>query len=384
MNKHRYRIIFNKSRGVMMAVAEYVKSHVGTASVDIAITDRRTTKSPVPANTAFATLKPLNFALMCALGLISIAPNTFNIGLAQAEVVADPTAPKNQQATILNAPNGVELINIQTPSAAGVSRNVYSKLNVPEQGVIFNNARANTQTELGGWVQANPWLANGTARVILNEVNSNHPSYLNGYMEIAGSRAELIIANPNGISCNGCGFINASRGILTTGTPILSGGDLISYRVTNGTINIWGKGLDSSRTNYTDIIARAVEVNAGIWANDLKVTTGANQVNAANTQATAINPTGAAPASGYALDVAALGGMYAGKITMIGTEAGLGVRNAGVINANGGALMLDINGNLYNSNTIAGTTQTNIQAQHISNTAATTDGAVIVVMHKAN
>lgn len=366
MNKNRFRIIFNQLRGLMMVVAENVKSH--TASAESGTNSKAASLSPSPTknqSNMSVTVRPLAFSLMCALGLVTVIPNSFNVGSAHAEAKAATNVPGNQRPTVLTAPNGVEVVNIQTPSAAGVSRNVYEILNVPTQGMIFNNSRTNVQTELGGWIQANPWLASGSARVILNEINSSNPSYLNGYMEIAGSRAEFIIANPNGISCNGCGFINASRAILTTGIPILNGGDLTGYRVTGGTVNFWGNGLDASRSNYTDIIARAVEVNAGIWANDLKITTGANQVNAANTQATKITGSGATP--NFALDVSALGGMYAGKITLIGTEAGLGVRNAGVISANAGHLTLDVNGNLTNSNTLAGTTQTSIQADHISN-----------------
>jgi len=366
MNKNRFRITFNVARGLMMVVAEFVKSHMaGAESTNNSQIDTTFTKAQSGIS---VTLRPLAFSLMCAMGLVVIVPNPTNINSAHAEAKAATNVPGNQRPTVLSAPNGVEVVNIQTPSYAGVSRNVYETLNVPQQGMIFNNSRTNVQTELGGWIQGNPWLATGSARIILNEINSSNPSYLNGYMEIAGSRAELIIANPNGISCNGCGFINASRGVLTTGTPILSGGDLTGYRVTGGTVNIWGNGLDASRSNYTDIIARAVEVNAGIWANDLKITTGANQVNAANTQATIIAGSGPAPASGFTLDVAALGGMYAGKIILIGTEAGLGVRNAGVISASTGNLMLDVNGNLTNSNTLAGVTQTSIQADHINNT----------------
>ncbi|WP_047552224.1 two-partner secretion domain-containing protein [Methylotenera sp. G11] len=351
MNKNRFRIIFNVARGMMMVVAEFVKSHMsGAESTNSSQTDNLLIKNQ---NDISVTLRPLAFSLMCALGLVAVVPNPVNINPAHAEAKAATNVPGNQRATILSAPNGVEVVNIQTPSAAGVSRNVYGTLNVPEQGMIFNNSRSNVQTELGGWIQGNPWLATGTARVILNEINSSNPSYLNGYMEIAGSRAELIIANPNGISCNGCGFINASRGVLTTGTPTLSGGDLTGYRVTGGSVNIWGNGLDASRSNYTDIIARAVEVNAGIWANDLKITTGANQVNAVNTQTNKITASGAAPASGFALDVAALGGMYAGKITLIGTEAGLGVRNAGNIGAGAGQVGITADGQLINSGTIS-------------------------------
>ncbi len=103
------------------------------------------------------------------------------------------------------------LVNIQTPSAAGVSRNTYEQFDVQTQGVILNNSRTNVATQLGGWVQGNPWLARGTARVILNEVISANPSQLMGYVEVAGSSAQVVIANPAGVTCNGCGFINASR-----------------------------------------------------------------------------------------------------------------------------------------------------------------------------
>jgi filamentous hemagglutinin len=51
----------------------------------------------------------------------------------------------------------------------------------------------------------------------------------------------------------------------------------------------------------------------------------------------------------FGIDVAQLGGMYAGKITLVGTEAGLGVRNAGAIGATGGDLVLQSNGWLTNT-----------------------------------
>jgi filamentous hemagglutinin len=232
MNKNRFRIIFNQLRGLMMVVAENVKSH--TASAESGTNSKAASLSPSSTKNQrnmSVTVRPLAFSLMCALGLVTVTPNPFNVGSAHAEAKAATNVPGNQRPTVLTAPNGVEVVNIQTPSAAGVSRNVYEILNVPTQGMIFNNSRTNVQTELGGWIQANPWLATGSARIILNEINSSNPSYLNGYMEIAGSRAEFIIANPNGISCNGCGFINASRAILTTGIPILNGGDLIRVMV---------------------------------------------------------------------------------------------------------------------------------------------------------
>ena len=187
----------------------------------------------------------MRLALALALGQAIIVP------FAHGQVVADPGAPGNQRPTVLQAPNGVPLVNIQTPSAAGVSRNTYKQFDVDQQGAILNNSRANTQTELGGWVQGNPWLARGAARVILNEVNSSNPSQLRGYVEVAGNRAQLIIANPAGISCDGCGFINADRATLTTGQPIINGGSLEATGC-RAAPSGQGKGMDAgARTTPT-------------------------------------------------------------------------------------------------------------------------------------
>jgi filamentous hemagglutinin len=395
MNKQHYRLVFNKLRGILMAVAEHIASSGKSTQETRASGSRSIRTSAITGasqRSVALPLKPSHFAVLCRLGMVSLvglntlAVSTY-IPLAHADIIADHSAPANQQAIILNAPNGIPLVNIQTPSAAGVSRNTYSQFDVNANGVILNNSHNNVQTQLGGFVAGNPYMAAGTARVILNEVNSQNPSLLNGYVEVAGSSAQVVIANPAGISCNGCGFINANRATLTTGAPILSGGDLIGYRVTGGVVNILGSGLDSSKTNYTEIIARAVNVNAGIFAQNLNVTTGTNQVNVNTSQnatdnyvssVTPITPTNtlANPTPSFAIDVAALGGMYAGKIHLIGTEAGVGVRNAGNMGASVGEISIDVNGNLTNTNatntaTIASTTQTNINAQDIVNTGGT-------------
>lgn len=360
-----------------MAVAE----HIASAGKSVRTSDASASGHVGQAINTTVTLKPTHFAVLCHLGLVSLIGFSGFANLAHADIIADRSAPNNQQPIILNAPNGVPLVNIQTPSAAGVSRNTYSQFDVNTNGAILNNSRTNVQTQLGGWVQGNPYLATGTARIILNEVNSNNPSLLNGYVEVAGSRAQVVIANPAGISCNGCGFINASRATLTTGTPIMNNGDLMGYRVGGGGINFLGAGLDTANSNYTDVIARAVNVNAGLWAQNLNIVTGSNQVNVASNgdvsgmttiSSNATLPGGGSnPAPGFAIDVAALGGMYAGKIHMIGTEAGVGVRNSGSIGASVGEVTIDANGNLTNSNRISSTTQTNINTASISNTGGT-------------
>jgi filamentous hemagglutinin len=273
---------------------------------------------------------------------------------AHSQIRADANAPGAQRATVLESANGVPLVNIQTPSAAGVSRNTFSQFDVENKGAILNNSRSNVKTDLGGWIQGNPWLATGSARVILNEVNSSNPSQLNGFVEVAGQRAEVIIANPAGIRVNGGGFINASGVTLTTGTPTMSSGSLESFRVTQGTVRVDGLGLDTTTADATRILARAIEVNAGLWAQHLTAVTGSNEVRAlasgAEAAATPIAGTGAAPS--YMLDVAAIGGMYAGHIFLKGTEAGLGVKNAGTLAAQQGALVLLSDGRLVNTGAV--------------------------------
>ncbi|QHE85398.1 two-partner secretion domain-containing protein [Hydrogenophaga sp. BPS33] len=299
-------------------------------------------------------------AVATATGLCSLLV----IVCAQAQIVADPNAPGRQRPTVLSAPNGVPLVNIQTPSAAGVSRNTYRQFDVNGQGAILNNSRTATPTQLGGHVPGNPWLATGSARVILNEVNSTNPSYLKGPIEVAGQRAEVIVANPAGIQVNGGSFINASAVTLTTGTPVMNSGSLESFRVRGGQINVDGLGLDMRGASHAAILARAIEVNAAIWAQYLSVVGGAAEVRIEQGSATATPQVTATPIAPdpqapsipkpvFWLDTAAIGGMYAGKIFLVGSEDGLGVNHRGTL-ASQGQLTLLPNGQLINQGRIYG------------------------------
>lgn len=357
MNKNLYRIVFNKARGMLMVVADIARSgRAGSA---------RASAPGVLPRQLCGKVSAISFSLWLALGVIQPA---------QANIVADAGAPNNQQPTVMQSANGTPQVNIQTPSAAGVSHNTYSQFDVNQQGAILNNSHQNVQTQLGGMVAGNPWLAKGEAKVILNEVNSRDPSHLNGMIEVAGKKAQVVIANPSGITCNGCGFINANRATLTTGQAQLTNGNLTGYQVERGEVTIEGAGMDSSTADYTDIIARSVKVNAGLWAKDLQVTTGRNRVDAAHQR---IEKTGDDPATRpqLAVDVASLGGMYAGKIRMVGTERGVGVRNAGAIGAQAGSVTLTADGRIENSGTLRASEDAAVRtAGEFSNSGALTAG----------
>ncbi|CAK7034962.1 hemagglutinin repeat-containing protein [Saezia sanguinis] len=336
MNRQCYRTIFSVIRNQFMAVQETATSlgkgkHGGSKP---AVAKRRSLK-----------LKQLALAMLLGIG---------SMHGAIAQIIADPNAANQHRPNVTTPPNsnGVPVVNITAPSAAGVSRNLYHQFDVQQQGAVLNNSVFNTQTQLGGWIQGNPNLAGGAARVILNEVTSGNPSLLRGYIEVGGQRAEVVIANPAGISVNGGGFINAAGVTLTTGRPQFNQfGNLESYRVAGGAINISGDGLDTSTADYTRLIARAVEVNAGLWANDLSVTAGTGTIapDATPIQLTVEDEDGKPL---YAIDVAYLGGMYAGKISLVGTESGVGVRNAGHIGASAGQVAITTDGQLLNTGTV--------------------------------
>ena len=338
MNKTLYKVIFNKKRGQMVAVAEHT-ARAGKSTQDSA---------PGAALSASAgaalRLPAICFSLLLAFGQAWIVP-------AQAAgIAADKAAPANQQPTILQTANGLPQVNIQTPTSAGVSVNQYRQFDVDGKGVILNNSRSNTATHTGGWIQGNPWLAGGEARVIVNQINSSNPSQLGGYIEVAGRRAEVIMANPAGIQVNGGGFINAAGITLTSGRPIINNGHLEGFRVRSGSVDVSGNGLDTSGADYTRILAQAATVNAGIWAQDLQISAGSNDI-AAN-GATAAVSDGPSPAAAVAVDTGALGGMYAGKISLISTEKGVGIHNAGQLFAAAGGVSLAADGEIVNSGSI--------------------------------
>ena len=349
MNKNLYRIVFNKARGMLVVVAEITRScrAVACPSSGAASVQRQ----------CITRMSTLTFGLLMALGAVQPAA---------ANIVADKSAPGGQQPTIINSANGTTQVNIQTPSQGGVSRNVYSKFDVDNKGAILNNSRSNVSTQIGGMVAANPWLTRGEAKIILNEVNSRDPSRLNGFVEVAGKKAQVVIANPSGITCDGCGFINANRATLTTGQVQMNNGNLTGYNVSKGDIVIQGKGMDTSRQDYTDIIARSVKVNAGLWANDLKVTAGASTVDAAHQKVVAKTGDDKTRPQ-LAVDVASLGGMYAGKIRLTGTEAGVGVRNAGNIGAQAGTVVVTADGRIENSGNMNSAGDMQLAAGSVSN-----------------
>nr|WP_267131508.1 two-partner secretion system putative hemagglutinin TpsA2 [Pseudomonas aeruginosa] len=244
------------------------------------------------------------------------------------------------------AGNGVPVVNIATPNGAGLSNNHFRDYNVGANGLILNNATGKTQgTQLGGIILGNPNLKGQAAQVILNQVTGGNRSTLAGYTEVAGQSARVIVANPHGITCQGCGFINTPRATLTTGKPIMDGQRLERFQVDGGDIVVEGAELNVGNLEQFDLITRSAKLNAKLYAKNLNIVTGRNDVQADSLQATPRAADGSEKPQ-LAIDSSALGGMYAGAIRLVGTEQGVGVRLAGDMAASGGDIRIDASGKL--------------------------------------
>ncbi|MBU6140885.1 MAG: hemagglutinin repeat-containing protein, partial [Proteobacteria bacterium] len=294
----------------------------------------------------------------------------FSFGIAYADDL--PITPDGTTSTfVTQTASGIDQINIAAPNSSGLSHNKFTDYNVNTSGQILNNFSGSptdvTATQIGGLVTANSNLStSGSASIILNEVTSNNVSQLLGYTEIAGARADLIIANPNGITCAGCGFINVSRlGIIGGKSEFDASGNL-GFELTETAntqlaipiITISGLGLDASTTTSADIVASGVKLISSIYGGtdtDLTIQTGDGKYDYTSKSITS-STTYQAPSTTeplFAIDASNLAKIQSGRIFLIATKEGLGVNMAAEILA-GNSVQIDANGDVYYSNISAG------------------------------
>lgn len=328
MNKNHYRLVFSRVRGMLVAVEETASAsgNAGRGAIGFAVCS--------PHVFASFTLRHVALAVLIAAGVMPIWAN--------AQVVAGGA----HAPSVIQTQNGLQQVNINRPGSSGVSMNTYNQFDVPKPGIILNNSPINVQTQLGGIIGGNPnFQAGDAARLIVNQVNSNNPSFIRGKVEIGGAAAQLVIANQAGLVVDGGGFINTSRATLTTGNPNFGpDGALTGFSVNQGLISVVGAGLDTANVDQVDLLARAVQINAKAYAKNLNVVAGSNQVDYNTLNATPIAGNGPAPT--IAIDVSQLGGMYANRVFLVSSENGVGVANAGDIAAQAGDLTLQANGRL--------------------------------------
>ena len=276
----------------------------------------------------------------------------------------------NGNSQVIIKPGNVPVVNIATPNGAGISHNTYKDFNVGTPGAVLNNSTQGGKTQLGvDIINGNPNFKGKPADLIINEVTGGSRSELQGKLEVFGNKANVMIANPNGITCDGCGFINAPGVTLTTGKPQFDKqGALEALEVKKGTVTIGGKGLDGNAQDYVDIISRATTLNGKINANNLSLTQGANRVSFKNGTIKYI--AGEGPKPQLAVDTKALGGMYANKIRLVANEDGVGV-NLKDITSKQRDITLSVNGKILLNGTAHSKTDLNVSAKELHVTPGT-------------
>ena len=225
------------------------------------------------------------------------------------------------------------MVNIGTPQS-GVSHNQFNNYNVGNNGLILNNSSTGGTSQIGGSVIGNAnLLGSGAASVIVNEVTGSNSTTLTGTTEIFGGRASVIVANPNGIGCDGCSFVNTTRTTLSTGQAIIDGGN-IDLRATRGTVNVGPGGFETSGRGT--LAGRHVLINGPVTApGSVHVYGGSHNFRAeGERQGRVVSaPILEAKKYPYAIDASSLGALNSGSIRVYGLEDGLGVNLKGKVTA---------------------------------------------------
>ncbi len=226
--------------------------------------------------------------------------------------------------------SGVDQIDIAAPSVNGTSYNSLMELQVSERGLVLNNSKeVITDTEIAGLVIRNRNLDNGKeANLIITEIKGKNQTGINGYVEVAGKKADIVIANRNGIIVNGGGFINTDRVTLTTGKLNMKDGDLKSIDVSEGKVKIGDRGVDALNLADLELIGKTVDISGIIkGSKDTKIliSAGGQTYEYKTKEVKSKGET----YTGVAIDGKTAGSMYAGKIDIISNDKGAGVNTQG-------------------------------------------------------
>lgn len=270
-------------------------------------------------------------------GSVAFAVMHSPMGWASAVVARHP-----QQTRVTTEANGRAVV-IPAPEKLGVSHNVFERFDVDAAGLTFQNQVVK-------------------ARTLVAEVLSTAPSTLAGTVTLEGPRANLIIANQNGLQINGAAFVNFGSVALTTGSVSFreqtqSAGyrqRYVDVNTQSGRIEIGPEGLSANLVRL-ELIAKQIAVHGPIHN---EFTSSTAQVGLVVGSSTALFDTAASPTdnltpwiyyggngspapAAVALDLTLGSSVTAGRVSIRVTDKGAGVRNAGDVLASAGEFVLN-------------------------------------------
>ena len=268
---------------------------------------------------------------------------TFAVPAYAAGILADGAT----ATAVSSGVGGRQTVNI-APAVGGVSNNTYSSFNVSKAGADLNNVGIN-------------------ARTIVNRVTSTNPSLIQGNINVLGPRANVILANPNGVTIDGGSFTNTGHVVLSTGQVSFSDLTLapgvmqrnVVLTTDRGTITIGPGGLSGTLVNL-DLIAKQLSINGPVTNDFTSSTSGIRAIagDSKTTYDTSFSPSDnghdwligtsspGTKSNAVAVDITAAGGLTAGRVQLIVTDQGAGVRSLGKIYANAGDVVVAANGDI--------------------------------------
>jgi filamentous hemagglutinin family protein len=265
---------------------------------------------------------------------------------AHAQLRPAPGAPSNQRPSIRSSSNGTPVVNITKPDKNGVSTNQFDSFNVGKPGLIINNNFLPGHSVLGGVVKHNPNFAWGDfARLIIDQVVGASPSAIDGSVEVFGPRADLLIANPNGITVNGAEFHNVSRLTLSAGSVQYDRHGNVGLSIDTGNLEIGSGGLHVVTIDDVTVLGRNIILDGPVESGYLlSLFAGKRYFDYKSRTSTG---TGARGNGKWGIDSSALGGMSAGRIVMESTDQGVGVRAPRHMAASAGDITITANGRIH-------------------------------------
>ncbi|WP_268162651.1 YopT-type cysteine protease domain-containing protein [Pasteurella multocida] len=365
MNKNRYKLIFSQIKGCLIPVAECINSAISNGSSDSTSTSEQAEEEPPilgPYSLSSLSLlvksrfNPVSSAMQLTWKQLSI----FFLTLISAPVLAEGQAAEKNKLAVIDdrdehiklanqtdnvrqntklhkTENNVIVIDIATPNNKGISDNRFEKFNIPNSAVFNNNGtEVQARSTLIGYIPHNQNLSRGKeANVILNQVTGPQESKIVGALEVLGKKADIVIANQNGITLNGVRTINSDRFVATT-SELIDPNQMI-LKVTKGNVIIDIDGFSTDGLKYLDIIAKKIEQKQSITSSDnseaktdITLIAGSSEYDLSKHE---LKKTSGENVSNdvIAITGSSTGAMHGKNIKLIVTDKGAGVKHDGII-----------------------------------------------------